>query len=188
MSSFPENKDRLVVGDAKERAMVRANVPRALWYPDLKLVRFKKTKYAAEELPSSLQKHWVGALLNEPIRTSPLVVVSSAPTDTGAQYLAHYIFGERMRGKKSPSAGILDVGNTRTIYPEEYPATLMLTNILAGATEERIQKTRDLLLRFKHAFRLVVVAGAEHPYQWCTGRLGLRPTTVFNVADMEFAL
>ena len=87
---FP-NPDRVLIRDSRERKLCGLGVPRLFWNPQLNKITFKPVKLGAKQLSVTGQLQWLEWLLKEPARNPPFVVVSSSPTDNGAQLLAYYI-------------------------------------------------------------------------------------------------
>lgn len=57
---------------------------------------------------------------------------------------------------------------------------LVINNLAANSTPDKIEKARDLLVQWQHVPRIVVIAGAD-PLAFCIDTLYMRPTRVLNL-------
>jgi hypothetical protein len=187
------NPDRVMIRSARERSLCGLGVPRLFWNPQLSSCKFKSVKLGSKQLSVTGQLQWVEWLLKEPARNPPIVVVTSSPTDNGAQMLAYYLALTQClpatKGKERHHRNMAVVNTALGIPPgpQAHPHTLVIHNILKEATDERIQVVRDLLYWFPFSFRIVVLAGETDPYRWSVQRLRRQPTVVFHVQDLEAA-
>lgn len=191
-ANFP-NPDRVMIRNARERGLCGLGVPRLFWNPQLSSLKFKPAKLGSKQLSVTGQLQWVEWLLKEPARNPPIVVVSSGPTDNGAQMLAYYLALTQClpatKGKERKRRNMAVVNTALGVPPglKVHPHTLVIHNILKEATDERIQVVRDLLYWYPFSFRIIVLAGEADPYRWAVHRLRRQPTVVFHVQDLEAA-
>ena len=192
-----------MIRDLRERKLCSLGVPRLFWNPQFSKLKFRPVKLGAKQLSATGQLQWVEWLLKEPPRTPPLVVISSSPTDNGAQLLAYYIaltqclpvnkFNKTrdQTDDRPPQPRNLAVVNAALgvpTGPKPHPHILIIHNLLKEATDERIQVVRDLLYWYPYSCRIVVLAGEPDPYRWAVQRLRRYPTVVFLVQDLEVAI
>jgi hypothetical protein len=196
------NPDRVLIRDVRERKLCGLGVPRLFWNPQLSKLKFKTVKLGAKQLSPTGQLQWVEWLLKEPAWTPPLVVVTSGPTDNGAQLLAYYLALTQClpevhanadaktvaRKRKARNLAVVNAAIGVPAGPKPHPHLLVIHNITASATDARIEVVRDLLYWYPYSFRIVVLAGESDPYKWSVQRLRRYPTVVFNVQDVEAAV
>jgi hypothetical protein len=178
----PTNPDVVLVRTPLERAFCSARIPAYLWNPDPRMVTFMSTAFKGKSLSAYAQKQWVVRLVKETPRKAPTVVIGSKPTDTGALHAAYCLLSSYIRNRGRDVA-VIDAAQPLS-YLETYPGCLVVHNILDKATIERVQQVRDILSRFLHAFRIVVIGGNADPEKWITERAAIYPDVVLRVADV----
>lgn len=180
----PKNKnDKIFIKTAWHKKLYKLGVPHHFWRENLTTqVGFKQTQFQGEKFSAALQRRWFKTLTTETRRNNHLILLSSEPTDTGALVAAYSILFSLL--KKRYATTLINTGE-EVRYARSYPFCVLLYNILSTATEDRLEKTRDLCFRFQHSFRMVVVAGAADPESWCRTKLGLTPTLVFRTKDIS---
>ena len=180
-ASIP-NPDRFLARTPTEKMLSAAGVPVHFWNTDLKRVKFRGSTFRGRKLSATATRSYLEADLREPPRRQPIVVVASQPTDTGALYLAYGVMVQYGNIHSVPTAII----NAAEDVPhfQDYPPFVLVHNILDKATAERVEKVRDVLLRFPVAFRVVVLAGVADPEKWLKSRVGIYPDLVVRVGDM----
>ncbi len=175
------NPDRLLASSVHERRLAAAGVPLYCWNPRISALKTQATPFRGEKVSAIAQKHWLKSIVKEPPRRSPFIAIVSTPTDTGALYAAHLILNGLRKLQGFNSAIINSAGGIP--FFEEPPRCVLIHNVLDNVTAERAQKVRDLLVRFRFAFRLVVVAGATAPETWAAKKIGKHPDMVLKVKD-----
>jgi len=176
-----DNPDRLLAKSVHERKLASAGVPLHCWSPRLSSLSLQVTPFRGEKISAVAQKHWIKAIVKEPPRKSPLITVTSSPTDTGALYAAHLILNG-LRKIKGFNSAIINSASTVPFF-EEAPRCVLVHNILGDITAERAQTVRDILERFRYAFKILVVAGNTAPETWTYKKIGKYPDMVLKVKD-----
>lgn len=82
------------------------------------------------------------------------------------------------------SVGVIDLGQERP-YFEDYPHFLVIHNLKHNASPERCERVRDLLIRFRHCSRMVVVAGATNPFEFSIKKINLYPRVAMRLTDRK---
>jgi hypothetical protein len=196
------NPDKILVRDNRERKLCGLGVPRLFWNPQLNKIVFKSVKLGAKQLSVTGQLQWLEWLLKEPARNPPIVVVSSSPTDNGAQLLAYYLalsqclptvnpkttpkLADHLR--KPRNLAVVNAALGEPAGPKPHPHILVIHNITKTSTDARIETVRDLLYCHPYSLRIIVLAGEPDPYHWSVQRLRRYPTAVFHVQDLEAAV
>jgi len=175
------NPDLILARNQWEVVFSNANIPRRFWNVDSKTIKFQQIKVEKETITAEAQRQWLNRLIKHPPRNRPLLAVSSEPTDTGAMYLA-ITLAIRWMKTRGTQVAIIDLADDKK-YFDEYPHFIVMHNILSSTNPDRLDKIRDLCIRFKNSFRLVVIANEKQPYNWMLKKLALRPTAAFRIKD-----
>ena len=160
---------------AYERALVRHGIPHEYWYQNFKSLPFRSVAFGREKLTPANQRSGLRALASDP--RDQLAIISSTPEEP-ALAAACCVYMSMLLGSipcclvsadypKLPKRFAEDSQNLRAI---------VIHNLLAHATPERMQKVRDLLWRHRYTARVVVVTSTQDPYEFSTAQLGMRPT------------
>lgn len=174
------NEDFVLAKNSEEREWSRFGIPRQFWEIELSDFSFRQTDLGDKKLSSVAQKRWIKSFLSGKWIRNRVIVASSDPTDEAALGLGSFLMKEMNRRGHNPA--IINLGeDVPWIQPK--PKFIVFHNILKTATSERIEKARDLLLRFKWTCRFIVVAKETNPYKFCTTKLGLYPDVTFLVKD-----
>lgn len=121
------------------------------------------------------QTRWISKLLTTPLSGSPVVAISSYPTDLKAKLLACQILNSavaiqststtrKLSGKDLPLwhrvfGGYKD--SLRDNFAKKNPSMLVLTNITTESTQIKLEKVRDLLEMYDNIPRIVVLGGVS---------------------------
>jgi len=185
MSSKPwpkgSNLDRFLIKDVWDRKLCRIGVPPRFWNPDQKKISFKTVQLGNTKLSPTAQRQFLRSYIKHPPRNRPFITITSGPTDQGALYLG-YLFLIQF-AKENHTVAMLDASQP-VQFMEQFPEMILIHNVLGKATQERIETSRDMILRFRSSFKLLIVANTDNPYQWTTKNIGIYPQMVFKVADM----
>ncbi len=176
------NRDRIFIDNAWERKLHSLDIPRLFWTDRFEQLGFYKTTFEGMAFTPAQQRNWIKYLVKNVERKGALVVLSSEPTDTGALIAGFHLLKSWFE-QQMPVAVLNTATDSKRF--ERYPSMILIHNVLDNATPERIQTARDLCLRFKHALKLVVVAGAKNPERWAVSNLRLHPTIVFKLKDLK---
>lgn len=155
--------DKLFARDQRERQLAAQGVPRFLWNPRSANWRFFKTKMGT--VPWGTIEQRVSAVIVARNPRKQLMILGG--DDAGIEFA--YSIGYRIG-----TIPLLHDMQDEFRHVDQYPRMVVLHNILHRATDERVQRTRDLLLRFRNTIRIVVVETSE-PYWFSVKRLGLKP-------------
>lgn len=169
--------------EVRQNPVIRSIVPGSVW----KCGKFKWDPHAfgleSEKLnekiiEESKQDDSLRMFLND--MSLPLVYcVAGSPDDTQAKYFAAYL-AQRMLDKH-PHARIVwhqMYGGFDNKLLKEYdeidgkmdPNMLIISNLTPNATNVKLEKVRDLMVRFADIPKILVVAG-EDPLSFCAARL-----------------
>jgi len=122
------------------------------------------------------QAHWMRRVLKEPElllgADKPIVSVSGWPDDRIGLFftalLAAIAFNKNIRIR------CIDIANPEEhVYSQTH--VVVLHNVITEATSERIQTTRDLVVKYRKLPRFLVLSGFAEPLQLFKERLRLRP-------------
>lgn len=171
--------DLLFAKNAEDKGLARIGIPRRFWGRKLEDFSFRQAEMYSQKLSPVAQRQWIKSLLKYPYLRNRLVVASSDPTDEAALALGSFLMQDV--ASRGMEVAMSEVNNIS--YLSKFPRFIVLHNILRTATPERLQQTRDALLRFKGAFRFLVVAKDANPFKFCVGKLGLYPDIVFYLKD-----
>jgi len=184
MSSKPwpkgTNLDRFLIKDVWDRKLCRTGVPPEFWNPEYKNVSFKPVSLGSTKISPTAQKQFIRAYLKHPPRNRPFITITSGPTDNGALYLGYLLLIRY--AKDSHTVAALDAAQPIQ-FMEQFPELILIHNILGKATQERVEVVRDILVKFRSSFKVLVVADTDNPYQWTTKNIGVYPHMVFKVGD-----
>ena len=175
------NLDRFLIKDVWDRKLCRIGAPPQFWNPDPKQISFKTVTVGKKKISPTAQRQFLRSYLKHPPRNRPFITITSGPTDTGAMYLG-YLFLTKF-AKADHTVAVFDAAQPVT-FLEQFPEMVLVHNILGKATQERMQATRDIILRFRSSFKILVIADTANPYQWTTTNIGLYPQMVFKVTDI----
>jgi len=175
------NLDRFLIKDVWDRKLCRIGAPREFWDPQPNAISFKSVTVGKTKVSPTAQRQFLRAYLKHPPRNRPFITITSGPTDQGALYLG-YLFLTRF-AKMDHTVAVFDAAQP-VQFMEQFPEMVLIHNVLGKATQERMETTRDLILRFRSSFKLLIVADVSNPYQWTTKNIGMYPQMVFKVADM----
>lgn len=147
------------------------------WYPESFRVEFER--FERKIIDSELQDRSLQRWLDDP--TLPYVYgVTGSPDDSKALYFAAYL-AQKHAERKGPGSNVLwhtVYGGFKNELLEDFkdvasnyePTLLVLTGLARDSTQVKIEKARDLMVRFAHIPRIVVAAG-EDPISFIGGRL-----------------
>lgn len=112
------------------------------------------------------------SLCSNPLRSSYVLGISSFPSDALAKYLAIHLFNlaqvswvkRHKPGRSMPMwhrvfGGLGDPLRDKAV--DETPALLVLSNINEASSAHKLEKVRDLLEKYSHIPRIVVLSGAD---------------------------
>ena len=167
---------------AYERALVRHGIPHEYWYQSFKSLPFTMVTCGRDKLNATAQRGGLKALCSDP--RDQCVVMASTPEEPALaaaccvllDLVSHQISCELLSADypKLPK---------RYTENEKVPRVIVLHNLLAHATNDRLQRVRDMMWRHRYTARVVVVTGTNNPYEFCTARLGMRPTLCCLLKD-----
>jgi hypothetical protein len=125
-------------------------------------------------------------LWENPLRGSPLFVISSYPTDIRAKQVALAIMSKGMTQfynkkqdnkvliKRAPPVWHNVMGGFKDKYLDSessvLPSMMILTNVTEDATQVKLEKLRDLIVKFDSIPRVVVTCAAD-PLTFMLGKL-----------------
>lgn len=146
------------------------------WDPQAFVIESERLKDKLVE--SDVQDNSLRRWLDDP--SLPMVYgVTGAPDDVQGRYFAAYL--AMIHAQKVPNSRIVWhslYGGYRNELLDDYkdvasnyePTLLVLTNLAAGSTPQKLEKARDLIERFSSIPRIVVAAG-EDPLSFLSVRL-----------------
>lgn len=177
------NDDKTFISCPAHKRMYNAGIPREYW----SLVQTRSPKFSGFDLGRGklvsgvVQRNTFKGLCNETRRNHPLVVCFSGPTDNGALVVGYSLLDSY--AETNYATKCRDMSHP-FVFLKKYPKLFLFHNILVNATMERIQDTRDMLLKFRYAFRVVVITGKPKvPSKWFQETFGVRPTYCFMADD-----
>jgi hypothetical protein len=176
------NPDRYIAQTDQERQLVKLGVPSEYWYASKSDIRFRETKVHGFPLSAKAQRQWMMRIAMDPRRDRILTVASSDSTDEGALHMAYCVLRKSM--SRGYEVGVIDLGQDRP-YFENYPHFLVIHNLKHNASPERCERVRDLLIRFRHCSRMVVVAGATNPFEFSIKKINLYPRVAMRLTDRK---
>lgn len=134
------------------------------------------------------QQHWIKTIVTQPTRRRQLVVIASAPTDTGAMYAAAFCI-LRLWNLHNQGAAILNIAKGADIVKnkstDRQPKNVILYGLHANSSESRKEELRDLITNLYYSLRIVVVGGCTEPERWMTHSVGVYPDAAFLVQDIH---
>jgi len=129
-------------------------------------------KMAIRLVSANRQATALQRVLSNPIRSHYTMGISSFPSDALAKHLAAYVMNEAIKawrvkhrpGRTLPKwhrvfGGLSDPLRDKPL--EETPSLLVLSNINEASSNYKLEKVRDLLERYSHIPKIVVLSGAD---------------------------
>jgi hypothetical protein len=112
------------------------------------------------------------SICTNPLRSSYVLGISSFPSDALAKALAIHIFNQSMISwqRRHRPGRVLPIwhrvfggfnDNLRDKPIEETPSLLVLSNINEASSSYKLEKVRDILEKYSHIPRIVVLSGAD---------------------------
>lgn len=168
--------------EKEEQDYARVGIPARFWDTLLKDLSFKQCGFGIQgkkaKTPPHQQRQQLRQLIKEP--AGQLVVLGASPTDEGALAAASSTLVQARQ--EGYTVRVVNARYTREKLPSN-TALYCVHNVLDDCTSERLEAVRDLLLRWQTPGRIVVVAGCQDPYAFCTTRLCLKPDLVGFIKD-----
>lgn len=165
----------------KEKSLIARGVPQADFIhgkeqfdvvPNLVKYETELARMPSRTVGTAKQLKALSSVCENPLRSSYVLGISSFPTDALAKYLAIHIFDLAMQswvrrhkpGRVMPLwhrvfGGFNDPLRDKPI--EETPSLLVLSNINEASSSYKIEKVRDILEKYSHIPRIVVMSGMD---------------------------
>ncbi len=181
-----QDQDWLRAGSAEERKYRLAGIPYQFWrrqLPDTPPVHlcFTRPNGIAVEISPDEQTQWMQLFAsNRSLLKQPhLISVTSTPHEDMALEAAFHI--QRRVVAQNIRTQAIDVGRVaRGIYePREDAGLVVLYNVGAYLTPDRVVAIRDVLWDRKHLPRIIAAGGLDGPTLFY-GNLNMRPTMFFH--------
>ena len=135
-----KNPDQLLALTHHERMLCRAGLPAYLWNPKSSNILFRPTASRGTKKSRVAQQHWIKTIVAQPTRRKQLIVIASAPTDTGAMYTAVFCI-LRLWNLHNQGAAILNIANGMDIVKnkstDRQPKNVILYGLHADSSKDR---------------------------------------------------
>jgi hypothetical protein len=135
-------------------------------------MRLRRVAIGRVYLSETGQRTLLKATIHHPRKQ--LIVMASEPNDEQALAGAYWLLIKLYEDKKL-RFGVIDSQRNMYYRKGEVPRVILIHNILANATGERLERIRDTLLRYPLSVRIVVLCGVRDPYVFCVQNIGLVP-------------
>jgi len=189
------NHEKIVT--AATLLMRAAGIPERYWFTPLDTLPFRQCKISvgdtAEKCTPDVQRIALERTATKP--HGQLVCIGAMPDDDCALAAASWVLRKILihTGAKKRNVGLvnaawltkggfanaIDSDQAQNHYKRQHlPARATgyaIYNVTMGSDNTRCQGVRDLLLEYSSPVRIVVVAGCDDPYDFCLGRLYLKP-------------
>jgi hypothetical protein len=162
--------EKLLASSPREKTLASAGVPRAFWHTQIKDVSLAVCAFQRRQLSPREQRWHLQCLARDPRRQ--LCCLAAPREEDSGLALAIAVANAMQTHVALVDAQYLPVSL------EHFPGALVLCNILATATDDRLQAVRDACLRFRGAVRILVVTGTKDPAGWCYNKIRLSPDCV----------
>jgi len=164
----PVANDAAFATTPQERAMANAGVPRAFWHTRVRDVVLAGCRFGSRVLVPREQAWHLRCLVEDP--RQQLCCFSTAQQDDAGLALAVAVVNALQT-----RVALLDAQYLPSAL-EHWPQAVVIHNVLASATDRRLEAVRDACLRFQKVIRILVVAGTRDPAGWCLNKLRLLPS------------
>ena len=147
---------------------------------DSTFVKIKnETESDIKSIPVRRQARWLNQLLDQPLRSNPVIAISSYPTDMKAKLIASQIMYKALAYQQNNSGrrkfSQKDFPLWHRVYGgykdplrdgsnsegKKNPSMLIITNVNDDSTQMKIEKVRDLLEMYERIPRIVVLGGVN---------------------------
>lgn len=160
------------VQNSRERIFTRLGIQAAYCRTDFETMSLKRVLIGQIFLSAIGQRTLMKATWVHP--QHQLIVMTAEPTDTAAMMGAYWML-IKLYETRGLRFEIINAEEGQKYIPGKIPRVIMVHNILPRASDERVERVRDILLRFHLSVRIVVLCNVANPYLFCVQRLGLVP-------------
>ena len=198
---------RWSTASSEQKVLLLSGVSSRYWIPNSNPPRFKGvsipiTKGRDLSITEQKQRHAYSELQNyqDTLISAGLIAIGSNNGDHNAMHAAVDLIRDLLLSDtpNSPTVHIIDHGHIPSLgdtdshgrnigvpwwNKAEEAAVMLHHNILEDADISRVQKLRDILVRFSEATHIVVVCGAA--YDFMAYRVGMLPDVLFHVDGIE---
>jgi hypothetical protein len=133
----------------------------------------------SKTISSHKQKKWFNKALNDPLYKNYFLLCASLNNSMLVNQLGLRLFCafcSKTNTQRYPIWFNID-GSNKLSTPSDTPSAIFISGIAVDSSLFRIEKTRDLLAKYSHIPRIVLIAGGN-PVEFAKARLYVKPDQV----------